>query len=57
MQITESQIDLAHDLLWACEQLGGPTYTETDIERVAAGIAQRAWLERQFLDLRFSDNQ
>ncbi|MDC8450816.1 MAG: hypothetical protein LV473_21025 [Nitrospira sp.] len=47
MQITEERWKLAYDLLSLRKKLGGQRFTPDDVERVARGIARRAWREQQ----------
>ncbi len=43
---------LAMDLLHLRHRLGGPFYTEADVNRLTKGIARHAWLDRQLSDMR-----
>lgn len=45
--MTEEQRQLAMDLLHLHHLLGGPTYMEGDVIRLANGIARHAWLDQQ----------
>lgn len=42
---------LAMDLLHLSHRLGGPSYTEDDVNRLAKGIARHAWLDRQLAEV------
>lgn len=42
---------LAMDILHVLHQLGGPSYSEADVDRLTKGISRHAWLDRQLADL------
>ena len=51
MQITETQWTLAFDMLSLHRKLGGPCFTDEDVHRLARGIAQHCWVDRQLNDM------